>query len=482
MMSFKKDFLWGGATAANQCEGAFDADGKGPSVADAMPGGKQRFAILNSQEFDWTIDKEKYGYPNHVGIDHYHRFKEDIALFAEMGFKAYRFSIAWSRIFPLGDEETPNEKGLEFYGELIDECLKFGIEPVITLSHYEMPLYLAKEYGGWKNRKIVGFFERYAKVVLESFASKVKYWMTFNEINSALEFPTLSQGLIPSTGSDDFTNRFQAWHHQFVASALAVKIGHELREDIQIGCMQIYAPFYPLNAHPQNQFSSQFKERAFDYFTSDVQVRGAYPTYTNRLLQEYDAKAPVMEEGDLDLIKNYTVDYIGFSYYMSMATDEVGEQGESDAASGNLMNGVRNPFLKASEWGWQIDPMGLRVSMNDLWDRYQVPLFIVENGLGAKDVKEADGSVKDDYRIDYLKEHIKAMHEAVLDGVDLIGYTPWGCIDLVSASTGEMSKRYGFIYVDLDDEGNGTLERSRKKSFDWYKEVIATNGENILAD
>ncbi|PTQ86188.1 6-phospho-beta-glucosidase [Trichococcus patagoniensis] len=481
-MSFKKDFLWGGATAANQCEGAFDADGKGPSVADAMPGGKQRFAILNSQEFDWSIDKGKYGYPNHIGIDHYHRFKEDIALFAEMGFKAYRFSIAWSRIFPRGDEETPNEKGLDFYGELIDECLKYGIEPVITLSHYEMPLYLAKEYGGWKNRKIVGFFERYAKVVLERFASKVKYWMTFNEINSALEFPTLSQGLIPSTGADDFTNRFQAWHHQFIASALAVKIGHELREDIQIGCMQIYAPFYPLNAHPENQLSSQFKERAFDYFTSDVQVRGAYPTYTNRLLQEYDAKAPVMEEGDLELIKNYTVDYIGFSYYMSMATDVVGTPGESDAAAGNLMDGVRNPFLKASEWGWQIDPMGLRISLNDLWDRYQVPLFIVENGLGAKDIKEADGSVQDDYRIDYLKEHIKAMHEAVLDGVDLIGYTPWGCIDLVSASTGEMSKRYGFIYVDLDDEGNGTLERSKKKSFGWYKEVIATNGEMVLED
>lgn len=478
-MSFKENFLWGGATAANQCEGAFDVDGKGLSVADAMPGGKERFPIIKSDDFDWSIDTEKYYYPNHVAIDHYHHYKEDIALFAEMNFKAYRFSIAWSRIFPKGDEKEANEKGLTFYESLIDECLKYEIEPVITLSHYEMPLHLAKEYGGWKNRAVVGFFENYAKAVFARFGAKVKYWMTFNEINSAMEFPALSQGLIPKTGANDFTARFQAWHHQFLASAIAVKIGHEYRPDSQIGCMQIFAPFYPLDAHPENQFASLFKERAFDYFTSDVQVRGKYPTYFNRLLEEYDATAPIIEAGDLELLATNTVDYIGFSYYMSMATDVIGDALESDPAAGNLMAGVRNPFLEASEWGWQIDPLGLRISLNQLWDRYQKPLFIVENGLGARDVLETDGTINDDYRIDYIEKHIKAMHDAVLDGVDLMGYTPWGCIDLVAASTGEMSKRYGFIYVDVDDEGNGSFNRLKKKSFNWYREVIENNGENI---
>ncbi|WP_207940356.1 6-phospho-beta-glucosidase [Enterococcus sp. DIV2402] len=477
-MVFKKDFLWGGATAANQCEGAYDVDGKGLSVADAMPGGRERMSIISSPNFNWDVELTNYRYPNHVGIDHYHRFKEDITLFAEMGFKAYRFSIAWSRIFPKGDELEPNEKGLAFYDALIDECLSYGIEPVITISHYEMPLHLAKEYGGWKNRQLVAFFERYAKVILERYAHKVKYWMTFNEINSAMEFPALSQGLIPSTGSDDYTNRFQAWHHQFVASALAVKIGKSVREDIQIGCMQIYAPLYAFDSNPENQFASQLKQRAFDYFTSDVQVRGYYPTYIKQLLKTYNATMPVMEEGDEELLRDNTVDYIGFSYYMSMAINEKSAE-ETDPAAGNLMEGVRNPFLEASEWGWQIDPLGLRISLNDLWDRYQVPLFIVENGLGAKDTIDEKGAINDDYRIEYLAKHIQTMKEAVEDGVDLMGYTPWGCIDLVAASTGEMSKRYGFIYVDLDDEGNGSFNRQKKKSFNWYKKVIASNGEDL---
>ncbi len=478
-MSFKENFLWGGATAANQCEGAYDVDGKGLSVADAMPGGRDRFPIISSPEFNWEIDLEKYNYPNHLGVDHYHRYKEDIGLFAEMGFKCYRFSIAWSRIFPKGDEAEPNEKGLAFYDQVIEECLKHGIEPVVTISHYEMPLYLAKEYGGWKNRKIIGFFENYAKVLFERYASRVKYWMTFNEINSAMEFPALSQGLIVSTGAEDYTNRFQAWHHQFVASALAVKIGKSLRKDIQIGCMQIYAPLYAFDSNPINQFASQLKQRAFDYFTSDVQVRGYYPTYLDQLLKEYDAESPKMEPGDEELLRENTVDYIGFSYYMSMAINETSAE-DSDPASGNLMQGVKNPFLEASEWGWQIDPLGLRISLNDLWDRYQVPLFIVENGLGAKDEVNENGEIIDDYRIDYMAKHISAMHDAVLDGVDLMGYTPWGCIDLVAASTGEMSKRYGMIYVDLDNEGKGTLNRSKKKSFNWYKEVIETNGQSVL--
>lgn len=476
---FKKDFLWGGATAANQLEGAYQADGKGLSVADTMPGGKQRFQVIGSPEFDWEIDEEKYVYPNHRGIDHYDRFREDIALFAEMGFKCYRFSIAWSRIFPKGDEQQPNEAGLKFYDDLIDECLKYNIEPVITISHYEMPLHLAKEYGGWKNRQLITFYERFAKTVLTRYGKKVKYWMTFNEINSAFHFPALSQGMIISNGGGEMQNVFQAWHNQFVASSLAVKIAHDIDPDLQIGCMIIYATTYSIDSNPINQAANLVQNQEFNFFCTDVQVRGEYPAYTKRLYNKFGVDQNELEitEEDLEIVKAYPVDYIGFSYYMSMVVDETSE--ETEGVSGNLLGGVKNPFLKASEWGWQIDPEGLRIAMNELYGRYQVPLFIVENGLGAIDEVQPDGAIEDNYRIDYLREHIEAMKKAVDDGVDLMGYTPWGCIDLVSASTGEMSKRYGFIYVDLDDEGNGTLDRSKKASFDWYKKVIETNGEEL---
>lgn len=476
---FKKDFLWGGATAANQLEGAYQADGKGLSVADTMPGGKQRIQVIGSSEFDWEIDEEKYVYPNHRGIDHYDRFREDIALFAEMGFKCYRFSIAWSRIFPKGDEQQPNEAGLKFYDDLIDECLKYNIEPVITISHYEMPLHLAKEYGGWKNRQLITFYERFAKTVLTRYGKKVKYWMTFNEINSAFHFPALSQGMIISNGGGEMQNVFQAWHNQFVASSLAVKIAHDIDPDLQIGCMIIYATTYSIDSNPINQAANLVQNQEFNFFCTDVQVRGEYPAYTKRLYNKFGVDQNELEitEEDLEILKAYPVDYIGFSYYMSMVVDETSE--ETEGVSGNLLGGVKNPFLKASEWGWQIDPEGLRIAMNELYGRYQVPLFIVENGLGAIDEVQPDGTIEDNYRIDYLREHIEAMKKAVDDGVDLMGYTPWGCIDLVSASTGEMSKRYGFIYVDLDDEGNGTLDRSKKASFDWYKKVIETNGEEL---
>ncbi|RXE77057.1 glycoside hydrolase family 1 protein [Enterococcus durans] len=446
---FSKDFLWGGATAANQLEGAYDRDGKGLSVADAMPGGKKRFEIIGSETFDWTIDPENYNYPNHQGIDHYDRFKEDIALFAEMGFKCYRFSIAWTRIFPQGDESVPNEAGLTFYEQVIDECLSYGIEPVITISHYEMPLNLAKAYGGWKNRQLIDFYERFARTVLERFSSKVKYWMTFNEINSAFHFPALSQGLVKSNGAGEYQNIFQ------------------------------YATTYSIDANPINQVATLIQNQEFNFFCTDVQVRGEYPAYTKRTYEKYGVDSQKLEQTkeDFDLLKAYPVDYIGFSYYMSTAINETDPTAATSA--GNLLGGVKNPFLEASEWGWQIDPEGLRIALNELYNRYEKPLFIVENGLGAIDKVEEDGSIHDDYRIDYLRRHIEAMGEAVADGVELMGYTPWGCIDLVSASTGEMSKRYGFIYVDLDDEGKGTLDRSKKKSFDWYKEVIASNGEKL---
>ncbi|MDD9149996.1 6-phospho-beta-glucosidase [Sporolactobacillus sp. CQH2019] len=480
MSTFPDGFLWGGATAANQLEGAYDRDGKGLSIDDAYPGGKKRLNLLKSPDFDWTIDESKYDYPNHEGIDHYDHYKEDIALFAEMGFKCYRFSIAWTRIFPNGDETEPNEKGLAFYDSLIDECLKYDIEPVITISHYEMPLKLAKEYGGWKNRKLIDFFECFAKTVLTRYASKVKYWMTFNEINSAFHFPAMSQGLVQANGGDDSTNIFQAFNNQFVASSKTVKIGHELDPDLKIGCMILYATAYSIDANPVNQLATLQSQQAFNFFCADVQVRGQYPTYTKRLYKQYHVDESRLEITDDDLawIKKYPVDYIGFSYYMSNAVDVTSDN--SDKTGGNMLGGVKNPFLEASEWGWQIDPIGLRIGLNELYDRYQIPLFVVENGLGAKDKVEADGSINDDYRIDYLRKHIEAMAAAVNeDGVDVMGYTPWGCIDLVSASTGEMSKRYGFIYVDLDDEGHGTLARSRKKSFVWYRGVIASNGTEL---
>lgn len=474
---FKEGFLWGGATAANQLEGAYQADGKGLSVADAMPGGKQRWSILAGAEFDWEIDENNYIYPNHTGIDHYHRFKEDIALFAKMGFKCYRFSIAWSRIFPNGDETAPNEAGLRFYDELIDECLKYDIEPVVTISHYEMPLHLAKKYGGWKNRELIAFYENFATVVLNRYYQKVKYWMTFNEINSPFELPALSMGMVKSNGGGDWQNIFQAWHHQFVASAKAVKIGHDLDPHLQIGCMIIYGTSYSYDANPINQVATMIQNQEFNYFCADVQVRGQYPAYVKRMFEKYNVQPLEMKADDLALIAAHTVDYIGFSYYMSTA---INETTNAEKVQGNILGGVKNPFLKASDWGWQIDPDGLRIALNELYNRYEKPLFIVENGLGAYDEVDENFYVADDYRIDYLRKHITAMGQAVADGVDLMGYTPWGCIDLVSASTGEMSKRYGFIYVDKDDQGHGTFNRYEKKSFDWYKKVIATNGADLV--
>ncbi|MED4227284.1 6-phospho-beta-glucosidase [Neobacillus cucumis] len=473
---FPEGFLWGGATAANQLEGAYQEGGKGLNLADVLPGGKVRLELLMKPGFNYEIDESKYHYPNHEGIDFYHRYKEDIALFAEMGFKVYRMSIAWSRIFPRGDEETPNEEGLAFYDRVFDELHKHGIEPVVTISHYETPLHLIKEYGAWKNRKLIGFFERYVRTIFDRYKNKVKYWMTFNEINGATHFPLFGLGFSASSEEARLQESFQGLHHQFVASALAVKIGHEIIPGSQIGCMLVYAPVYAFDSNPENVMYALREEQIFNYYCGDVQVRGEYPAFAKRYFEENGIKLDI-QDGDLEIIKEGTVDYIGFSYYMSRT--ERKEKTNEESASGNIIGGVKNPFLKASDWGWEIDPEGLRISLNKLYDRYQVPLFIVENGLGAKDTVEADGSVNDDYRIDYLRDHIKAMAEAIEDGVNLMGYTPWGCIDLVSASTGEMSKRYGFIYVDRHDDGSGTLERSKKKSFYWYKDVIATNGEQL---
>lgn len=471
---FRSDFLWGGATAANQLEGAYNEDGKGLTIADISPGGKLRMPLMFSGDMPLEIDESKYTYPNHKGIDYYHRYKEDIALFAEMGFKTFRMSISWARIFPNGNDETPNEAGLQFYENVIDELLKHNIEPTITISHYETPLHLVKEYGGWKNKELIGFFEKYARTILERFGKKVTYWMTFNEINTGIMGSFFSTAMQNATE----TENFQALHNQFVASSMATKIAKEVNPNIQMGCMSIYATMYAYDSDPANVQATQEKSRMFNYFCNDIQVRGEYPTYALAYFENNGIELDQTEE-ELAIIKAHKVDYLSFSYYMS-ATVSIKAEHQDDKSQGNFFGGVKNPFLKASEWGWEIDPVGLRIALCDLYGRYGVPLYISENGLGAIDVPDADFVINDDYRIDYLEKHMAEMKKAVvLDGVDLMAYTPWGCIDLVSASTGEMSKRYGFIYVDLDDEGNGSLSRYKKKSFDWYKEVIATNGAEI---
>ncbi|MDF2854960.1 MAG: 6-phospho-beta-glucosidase [Neobacillus sp.] len=471
---FPEGFLWGGATAANQIEGGYKEGNKGLNIVDVLPGGKERLNILMSSGFNFEINQEKYSYPNHEAIDFYHRYKEDIALFAEMGFKVLRMSIAWTRIFPKGNELEENEEGLAFYDRVFDELHNYGIEPVVTISHYEMPLHLVKEYGGWRNRRVITFYEKYVNVILKRYKDKVKYWMTFNEINGALKMPIMSMGFSPQSEENRYQETFQAFHHQFVASALAVKACKAIIPEAKIGCMILFAPVYSLDSNPENIIYALKEEELFNYFCTDVLVRGDYPAFIKRFFKEKNIKLEI-QDGDLDIIREGTVDYIGLSYYMSR-TEKLKKK-EEEKAQGNIVGGVKNPFLKASDWGWEIDPIGLRISLNKLYGRYQIPLFIVENGLGAYDHKGDDGSIDDDYRIDYLREHVQAMGESIEDGVELMGYTSWGCIDLISMSTGEMSKRYGFIYVDKNDDGSGSMERSKKNSFYWFKKVIESNGE-----
>lgn len=470
MTKLPEDFLWGGALAANQFEGGYDKDGKGLSVIDVMTNGEHG----KPREITQDVDPNKY-YPNHVGIDFYNRYKEDIALFNEMGLNCLRTSIAWSRIFPNGDETEPNEAGLQFYDNIFDELLKYGIEPVITLSHFEMPLHLAREYGGFRNRKVADFFAQFAETVFKRYKDKVKYWMTFNEINMILHIPFFGGGMDVSEEENPAQVKYQAAHHQLVASAMATKLGHEIDPDNQIGCMLAAGATYPNTCNPNDVWAALEADRE-GYFFIDVQARGYYPSYSKRFFKENNIKLEIAD-GDLEVLKENTVDYVSFSYYSSRLTSadpEVNAETE-----GNVFATLKNPYLKASEWGWQIDPLGLRVTMNQIYDRYQKPLFIVENGLGEMDEINEDGTVHDTYRIKYLSEHLEQMIEAVKDGVPLIGYTSWGCIDIVSAGSGEMKKRYGFIYVDRDNKGNGSLNRSRKDSFYWYKQVIQSNGENL---
>ena len=471
MYKFPEGFLWGGAVAANQCEGAYREDGKGLSIQDVMPKGIRG----NRTKFP-TEDNMKL-----VGIDFYHRYKEDIKLFAEMGFKVFRTSIAWSRIFPNGDEKEPNEKGLAFYDDLFDECHKYGMEPLVTISHYETPLYLAEHYNGWVNREMIGFYERYVRTIFTRYKNKVKYWLTFNEINSVLHAPFMSGGINTPKENLSKQDLYQAVHHELVASALATKIGHEINPEAKIGCMILSMPTYPLTPSPDDMIEVM-KEEHMNYFFGDVHVRGRYPGYMKRYFKEHNIKIH-FEPEDEEILKN-TVDFVSFSYYMSCCA--TADKEKQKKGNGNLLGGVKNPTLKESAWGWQIDPKGLRYVLNMFYDRYQKPLFIVENGLGAVDTlivdENGNKTVEDDYRIQYLNDHLVQVGEALLDGVEIMGYTTWGCIDLVSASTAELKKRYGFIYVDRNDDGSGTLERYRKKSFYWYKDVISSNGKTLKID
>jgi 6-phospho-beta-glucosidase len=477
-MSFPKNFLWGGAVAANQCEGAWLEDGKGPSSADILHGGKGRLAeLFDSKALRKNLENPEGFFPSYEAIDFYHRYKDDVALFAEMGFKIFRTSINWSRIFPCGDEITPNERGLAFYDNLFDECRKYNIEPLVTISHYEMPLELVRRYNGWASRELIPLFERYCHTLFSRYKDKIKYWITFNEQNMTLNIPFFGGSLIIDDPAQNQQLMYQAAHNQLVASAKAVKLCHQICPGAKIGGMIAAFTAYPYSCRPEDVLAKMDMDKRH-LFISDVQARGYYPAYTKCFFERENIYLET-EKDDETILRKGTVDFLSLSYYLSVAvsSDPAHDQNKT---SGNLFGGVNNPYLKTSEWGWQIDPLGLRYILNLLYDRYQKPLFVVENGLGAKDAVEVDGSINDDYRIDYLRDHIRAMKDAVeKDGIDLMGYTPWGCIDLVSASTGEMSKRYGFIYVDKDDEGSGTLDRSRKKSFFWYKNVISSNGEEL---
>lgn len=464
-----EDFMWGGATAANQYEGAWNIDGKKASTADMMTGGSHTVPRRITEQLE-----EGTYYPSHEAVDFYHHYKEDIQLFAEMGFKCFRLSIAWSRIYPNADDRTPNEAGLAFYDKVFAELKKYEIEPIVTISHYEAPFALVEKYNGWGSREAIDCYVNYCETLFNRYKNVVKYWITFNEINSI----TVPEGAYLAGALLDKNNtqlRFQALHHQLVASAKAVKLAHQINPECMVGCMINYSLGYPSTSKPEDVVKAQKQDQVNNMLCSDVQVRGQYPNFAKRYFAEKGITIDMQEE-DAAILQQGCVDFYTFSYYKSHV---VGTRPEGDETKGNVFGGFKNPYLKANDWGWQIDPVGLRYVLNHIYDRYTIPIMIVENGLGAVDVVEEDGSIHDLYRIKFLKDHIEQMKEAVQDGVELIGYTPWGCIDIVSASTGEMKKRYGFIYVDKDNEGNGTLARKKKDSFYWYQRVIASNGEAL---
>lgn len=480
---FPSDFLWGGATAANQIEGAFDVDGKGLSTSD-MAAYKDPYVTgkVNNFTFDVTSTElayykqhpEKTLFPKRWGIDFYNHYKEDIALFAEMGFNVFRLSISWVRIFPTGLESEPNEDGLAFYDKVFDECEKYGIKPLVTMSHYEMPITLTEKYNGWLSRELIPLFEKFARVILNRYKHKVKYWITFNEMNMNLNSLYTGAGVLADLVGNKLQATYQSSHHQFLASALAVKAAKEIVPDVKVGCMINQIEAYAKTTKPEDQLQA-LKSNQLNMFYPDVQARGEYPSYMTRYFADNKINLTI-EPDDEKILKEGKVDFVSISYYMSHVAEA-----REDAAkiAGSFDSPIKNEFLTLSQWDWPIDPIGLRIALIKLYDRYRLPLFVAENGLGAKDVISEDGKIHDDYRIDYMKKHIEQMLEAIKDGVDIMGYTMWGCIDLISCGTSQMSKRYGFIYVDQDDKGQGSLKRIPKDSFYWYKKVIHSNGKDL---
>lgn len=475
---FPKDFLWGGATAANQIEGGYLEGGKGDCISDHITGGSRD----KKRRFTPVIEENQW-YPSREAVDFYHHYKEDIQLCAEMGFKVFRMSITWARIFPTGLEEEPNEKGLQFYDDVFDECKKYGIEPLVTLYHFDMPYTLVEKYQGFTSREVVDLFVKYAVTVFDHYQNKVKYWLTFNEIN----FGCIPMGSLELLGiydkkttdytepHDNMLQRYQALHHVFLASAKVVAEGHRVNPNFKIGCMVAHVTLYPYCCDPQDMLFFQETDHYFNDFCGDVQVRGEYPYYIHSFFRKNNIIIQ-MEASDETVLRNGCVDFYSFSYYMSNC---VSSHENLETSMGNLLGGAKNPYLEASEWGWQVDPKGLRYTLLKLYDRYHIPLMIVENGLGAVDVLEEDKTIHDQYRIEYMRKHITEIQTAIDAGVNVMGYTMWAPFDIISSSTGEMKKRYGLIYINKDDEGNGDYARYKKDSFYWYRKVIQTNGEEL---
>ena len=476
MSKFPENFLWGAATAANQVEGAWNLNGKGANLADAMVAGSHK----NPRRITLDINEDKYYYPSHKAVEGYSHYKEDIKLFSELGLKVYRMSISWARIYPMGDEETPNEEGLNYYTEVFEELKKYNIQPLVTIFHNEMPLNLVK-IGGWSNRKLIDYYVKFATTIMERYKDYVKYWIPVNEINDLTTgVGNWNHGGILNEGTeyfqdqkDDPNKRYQALHNQFVASAKTVLLGKQINPDFRFGTMICHITVYPLTPNPEDILLTQQEDQLRNRFSADVQIKGRYPYYMKKYFRDNNIVFECTDE-DIEYIKNGPCDFYTFSYYMSNCITT-----NKDAAqvSGNIMGGAKNPYLKATEWDWQIDPVGLRYTLNHIYDRYNVPIMITENGLGARDVLTDDNQIHDDYRIEYYREHIKQMALAIDDGVELVGYTPWTAIDVISCSTGEMSKRYGFIYVDADDCGTGSYNRYKKDSFYWYQRCIKSNGD-----
>lgn len=497
-MSFPKDFLWGGATAANQYEGGVFEGGAGLSTADVMTNGshtvrrqvtwKKADGTVGSTPLCFGSDErnlpkgavpcliegDKYYYPSHIASDFYHHYKEDIKLCAEEGFQCFRLSVKWSRIFPNGDDEKPNEEGLKFYENIFDECRKYGIEPLVTLAHYETPLSLTVRYNGWNDRHLVDAYVKYAKTCFQRFHGKVKYYLTFNEINLIESAPYVTAGLIYG----DSQNRANASLHQFLASALTVKEAHENFPELKIGMMLAYGPTYGFTSDPADQLLAR-REEDRTLFYSDVQMLGRYPAYKLAEYQREGIKLP-LEKGDLELLASYPCDFLSFSCYGShVVTTHTDENMKPGEGNGDISRTVANPYLKTNAWGWATDPQCLRIVVNTLFNRYHCPVWCVENGIGWNDAFE-DGTVHDSYRIDYMRANIQSLKDAVeIDGVPVMGYLYWGCIDMVSNGEGEMAKRYGQIYVDADNYGQGTMKRTPKDSFYWYQQCIKSNGGNL---